>query len=334
MTFSFRRSLCAAVLTTLLVPILGGCDAGGDSAGGGSRSGAPASTPTEPVRVAGASSPMVAWAADVSAGNVDGLLEKCWRYPESYVRERYVGVDRAALNAILATTPQATQVGQIWKSDLGQVIADGPMDESYACPQVVLTGQEQFPEDLVAHTAKRYILLKQGRPMNPAETTGYDGQSEPLGCGPSPTGPYDSPDRADADAIVVGDPHPAEGTTEWTVGAGPRDVAVQKRLVALCIRAVTAKGSEPYAPYGQSCGEHTYQATGATAGIFVNYGGITCAEAVKVVDRYFDDPDLVRGGNTAAARFDGWTCASPTAAAAREAGYSTQCTHDARKIQI
>ena len=47
---------------------------------------------------------------------------------------------------------------------------------------------------------------------------------------------------------------------------------------------------------------------------------------MAVVDRYLHDPTLVHSGNTWSAEFVGWLCASPTATAAEQYGYSTSCT--------
>lgn len=336
MSFSGRlQQVLVAVVSGLLVTtVIAGCGSSGTTStvDASPTTQSPTAPDRPPVVVNGGSAAMQAWAADVSAGEVGRLTEKCGMYPVSYLVDRYVDADRTMLNEVLAATPSPGQVGTTWKNGAGEVIDNGSIDAVYACPQVTLAGQEQFPTDLVAHAAKRYLLLEQGRPMGP--DVAASGSSETLKCGPTPPrGPFDDPAAADPDALEVGAPQDRTYGDQWPVKAGARVVYVESRLTQLCIRAVTT-GGEPYAGPGENCGTHTYEATGTQAGIFVVDGEMTCGDAVAVVNRYFSDPGLDRQGNTMSAAFDGWTCASPTAVAAREAGYSTRCANDAEGITI
>ena len=89
--------------------------------------------------------------------------------------------------------------------------------------------------------------------------------------------------------------------------------------------AVLASGAAQAAP---TCGTATYPSTGVVGVIEVRSGSVTCAEARKVIDRYLRDRSLVGQGNTDSKTFDGWLCASPTAVAAQEYGYSTGCSRE------
>ena len=119
-------------------------------------------------------------------------------------------------------------------------------------------------------------------------------------------------------------------------GCGAGD-GTSARVTGSTTTAATQSEAPPVAVNaapGEECGTHTYAATGTVAGIYVVEGSMTCADATALVDRYFTDSSLVRQGNTESAMFDGWTCASPTAVAAQAAGYSTQCTNDAKGVTI
>ncbi|MET9328463.1 hypothetical protein [Tsukamurella sp. NPDC003166] len=89
--------------------------------------------------------------------------------------------------------------------------------------------------------------------------------------------------------------------------------------------AVLGGGAAQAAP---TCGTVTYPRTGTVGVIEVRSGSVSCAEARKVIDRYLHDKTLVGQGNTDSKRFDGWLCASPTAVAAQEYGYSTGCSRE------
>lgn len=78
-------------------------------------------------------------------------------------------------------------------------------------------------------------------------------------------------------------------------------------------------GTTPAAP-GSLCGA----ATGRRL-VTVVTGAISCADALDVLDTYRGLPPGDYG-NANIREFDGWTCASPTAARSREVGYGTQCT--------
>ncbi|MGX7697784.1 hypothetical protein ACWPN4_23140 [Gordonia polyisoprenivorans] len=75
-------------------------------------------------------------------------------------------------------------------------------------------------------------------------------------------------------------------------------------------------------PAGTACGAATRRTV-----VEVRSGSISCVEALRVIDHYRALPpgDF---GNANIRQFDGWSCASPTAARALEQGYSTICSKD------
>lgn len=81
---------------------------------------------------------------------------------------------------------------------------------------------------------------------------------------------------------------------------------------------------EPQRGPGTECGlvEPTF---GEPAQVRIERGNLGCAEAVRVVQRYYDLPVDPNGGNTAPKEFDGWRCTTATAGAAGERGYGTSC---------
>jgi hypothetical protein len=77
---------------------------------------------------------------------------------------------------------------------------------------------------------------------------------------------------------------------------------------------------------GSECGMLTYPQTGTNGEVVIVKGETSCADAKAVMVRYLHDASITHTGNTWSAEFDGWLCASPTAAASEEYGYLTSCT--------
>lgn len=105
------------------------------------------------------------------------------------------------------------------------------------------------------------------------------------------------PDAAAASTTMTSPPAPTGGGTD----------------------GVYADGTEP-AALGTTCGA----ATGHPVVVEVRAGSISCTDALAVMERY---NALPRGehGNANIQQFDGWSCASPTAARAQELGYGQVC---------
>lgn len=66
----------------------------------------------------------------------------------------------------------------------------------------------------------------------------------------------------------------------------------------------------------------------------ISAGDASCTVAMNVVDRYLNDPSIDHSGNTWSSEFDGWLCATPTAAASDAYGYVGQCTQADNDIRI
>lgn len=73
------------------------------------------------------------------------------------------------------------------------------------------------------------------------------------------------------------------------------------------------------------CGVVSYPGTGVRGVAKVTSGPLPCTAAMEIIDRYLHDPALAHSGNTWTAQFDGWVCATPTAATAEEYGYLSSC---------
>lgn len=78
---------------------------------------------------------------------------------------------------------------------------------------------------------------------------------------------------------------------------------------------------------GTECGKvlPTY---GGPAQLQVKSGHIDCAEAERVVQKYYDLPPDPNGGNTAPQEFEGWRCATATYGMSTSRGYGTSCVRD------
>ncbi|RPA59074.1 hypothetical protein EF294_14785 [Gordonia oryzae] len=83
-----------------------------------------------------------------------------------------------------------------------------------------------------------------------------------------------------------------------------------------------------------TCTTIRYPSTGLTGTIVVNEGALSCAEAITVIDRYLTLPSSSTGGNARYAEFDGWSCASPTAASSQLQGIGTECSRGTDSIRV
>lgn len=87
------------------------------------------------------------------------------------------------------------------------------------------------------------------------------------------------------------------------------------------IDGIYTEGTTPALP-GTTCGA----ATGRHPVVEVRSGSISCTDALAVMDRYNALPLTGEFGNAHIRQFDGWTCASPSAARAAENGYDQTCS--------
>ncbi|WP_241726948.1 hypothetical protein [Dietzia sp. SLG310A2-38A2] len=116
-------------------------------------------------------------------------------------------------------------------------------------------------------------------------------------------------------------------TAAWESGAPPN--AERTEASATATAPTTSRrdepgDDEPRRGPGTECGlvQPTY---GEPAQVRIERGTIGCAEAERVVQKYYDLPADPNGGNTAPKEFDGWRCTTATAGAAGERGYGTSC---------
>lgn len=178
------------------------------------------------------------WASDVNNDNLTTLASKCWTFPESYIRERYLG-NRERLAAIMALEPGGTQSGILWGTSMSRGLSDGDSafvtwdegDSDYACPQIELSGQPSITDDQVIHNVKRLILRDRGTPINV-----YDTQANyPVLVCTGPTKLVNNDihnlDHADPHDITVTG-HPTD--TEWTVDSNGVEFSVKFQLHYLC----------------------------------------------------------------------------------------------------
>lgn len=170
------------------------------------------------------------WARDVNADDQAVLERKCWTFPASYIRERYLG-DRQRLASVMAEQPGGAQTGAVWgtfNSDNVLVTwAEGRSD--YACPKVNLSGLPDITDDIVAHRVKRFILREQGRPINSNDVEA----NYPMRCDYD-KGTVSNVARADAQAVTVRATQTG-ASPAWGVAAGPVTFQVHVNNGEACI---------------------------------------------------------------------------------------------------
>ena len=174
------------------------------------------------------------WAADISRGDKAIVVGKCWTTAPTYIADRYFS-DRSAVATILAQRPASGQAGVGW-GDIRSAQVYVPWSEAksdYACPRVRLNaGQEIYPDDFVAHIARRFILRAQGDPINPADTAA----AYPLECNFA-RDPITNVDRGDANRITVTREDVVHGDTRWIVQAGPLTMRMSTEPGGVCVKA-------------------------------------------------------------------------------------------------
>ena len=239
-----RRRLVAAVVAIAAVTTSAACDSSSDDGATATRDEGQSADSADsresggggggPVTVSGDYPSLQKWADDVSAGDEAALVRKCWTYPASYIRDRYLGSGKK-LNEILSATDEPGQSGVRWQSQSGQVFATDPeLNSTYACPQVTLDGQDMWPDDYVAYRVERFIRREQGDPVNPGDTdsNGYD-----LTCGlPHIQGEVDNVDNADPGDVEVSDAPRENNTDTWKVTSNGVEFTVIAMLGNACIQ--------------------------------------------------------------------------------------------------
>jgi hypothetical protein len=85
-------------------------------------------------------------------------------------------------------------------------------------------------------------------------------------------------------------------------------------------------------PTDQGCGQ-VISAIGTPVVVVAEFG-VGCDEARAVVDRYYTDDTLVYQGSSGSAEFDGWLCASNSAAGTEQTGDAGSCYRDNPSAEI
>ena len=173
------------------------------------------------------------------------------------------------------------------------------------------------------------------------------------GSGPAPAGPTDwagtAPGRPTRPGLVVGALLATLGVV--LAGTGTVGLVTQSGRQSEDVVAAGDRGDFPSDPGWSTAPSETSTATGEAsdsrgdagpgtncgmvlpahggpAQLQVKSGYIDCAEAERVVQKYYDLPPDPNGGNTAPQEFEGWRCATATYGTASSRGYGTSCVRD------
>jgi hypothetical protein len=74
-----------------------------------------------------------------------------------------------------------------------------------------------------------------------------------------------------------------------------------------------------------SCGT-VVSTIGSEVEVVIESGSVTCADALAIVDRYYNDPTLLHEGSSGSATIGDWLCASTSGAVLEQTGEAGQCT--------
>ncbi|MBF6238028.1 hypothetical protein IU474_13245 [Nocardia otitidiscaviarum] len=129
-----------------------------------------------------------AWVADLRAGDVDAITEKCWSIAPSNAAAMYA--EPESILAALENPPVRGESGMIWSGAAVTVVAsDRTLAGDYACPRVYRSGNDLgFDTELgfngadARHTVRRYLARFTGEPLDPADQEG----TYPLVCAATP----------------------------------------------------------------------------------------------------------------------------------------------------
>jgi hypothetical protein len=74
--------------------------------------------------------------------------------------------------------------------------------------------------------------------------------------------------------------------------------------------------------------------TGNPAKVSIAGGAVSCSDAIALVHRYYNDPDLVREGSGGYAEIDGWACISTSGAVSEATGHYGECSGSGGEISM
>lgn len=115
----------------------------------------------------------------------------------------------------------------------------------------------------------------------------------------------------------------ASGVTTWQTAPVPD---AGEESAASAVTESTGIGAQDLESAGTRCEDAVTTSVGTRQWVRIDSGRISCADAIRVVQKYYDLPTDPTGGNTAPKEFDGWFCFAPTSGSAQQSGIGTSCT--------
>ncbi|MEB3052348.1 hypothetical protein KV112_21890 [Mycolicibacter sp. MYC123] len=170
------------------------------------------------------------WASDVNKHDEETLVQKCWTYPRSYIRDRYLA-DAARVADLMGRSPQMTQSGPMWttgQSGDSSLVAWAEAKSDYACPEIVFAEDSRIRDDVILYRARRYILREQNNPVNRNDTAG----NYPLVCEFVP-GSVSNIHRANPDDMAM----VSSNSSGWVVRAGNVELTMHQEPGITCIES-------------------------------------------------------------------------------------------------
>lgn len=170
------------------------------------------------------------WASDVSKHDEEALVQKCWTYPRSYIRDRYLA-DAARVADLMGRSPQMAQSGPMWTTGQSGDSALAPWAEAkseYACPEIVFAEDGRVRDDVILYRARRYILREQNNPVNHNDTA----RNYPLAC-EFVTGTISNIRNANPDDMAM----LSSSSSGWVVRAGDVEITMHQEPGITCIES-------------------------------------------------------------------------------------------------
>lgn len=170
------------------------------------------------------------WASDVNKHDEEALVQKCWTYPRSYIRDRYLA-DAARVADLMGRSPQMTQSGPMWttgQSGDSSLVAWAEAKSDYACPEIVFAEDGRVRDDVILYRARRYILREQNNPVNRNDTA----RNYPLAC-EFVTGTTSNIRNANPDDMAM----VSSSSSGWVVRAGDVEITMHQEPGITCIES-------------------------------------------------------------------------------------------------
>lgn len=119
------------------------------------------------------STPVQKFADDVAAGDIEGIIRKCWTMAPARLRATFNEQGRRTTLLALGTAGQGTERGWVWQAEGWSVgVCWAELNSPYACLKVTGGTQQAgpTPEDAM-HLIRRLDGRLRGAPLNPSDTT-------------------------------------------------------------------------------------------------------------------------------------------------------------------